>query len=181
MNRPSYFVILSLCVALLAVSGCGESGDAESKSPGSENTLPASLFLAEAPTGIAPIATLKETVEEGDAVTVKVVVGGANKLFVADRAVMTVIDAAEMNPCIAPGHTCATPWDYCCTPPDKRLLHMASVQILGADGRPLAVDLENVDKVKPLSTLIIQGNVGPRADKNSLVIQAQGIFVEPQG
>lgn len=178
MSHRSYFVALLLCAALLAVSGCGSSDDAESSNSGAQTSLPASLFLTTAPTGVTPIATLKETAQEGDAVTIKAVVGGTTKTFVANRAVMTVIDAALANPCIAEGHQCATPWDYCCTPPEQRLVHMASVQIVDAGKRPLAVDLGTLDEVQPMSTLVIEGTVGPRPDQETLVIHASGIFVE---
>jgi len=178
MNTRSRFAPLILCALLLAASGCQKSDDGESQS---RVDLPESLFLAEAPTGVAAVATLKETAQEGDAVTIRAVVGGTLKTFVADRAVMTVIDEAVTNPCLAEGHNCAAPWDYCCTPPEQRLQHMASVRIVDAGGRPLAVDLKGVDQVRPLSTLIIQGTVGPRPDPATLVIHANGIFVESQG
>jgi hypothetical protein len=181
MKKQSNFFTFILCFALLAASGCGKSDDAGAEGAVADTSLPASLFLAEAPVDVAPISMLKDTVEEGDTVTIRAVVGGAKKAFVAGRAVMTVIDVAVVNPCTADDDHCPTPWDYCCTPPEERLLHMASVQIVDAENRPLAVDLSTIEQVKPLSTLIIQGTVGPRPDQASLVIHAQGIFVESQG
>jgi len=178
MNKRSHLIVATLCVALLAVSGCQKSNESESTSSGADSGLPASLFLAEAPTGVAPIATLKETAREGDTVTVRAIVGGKLKAYVTDRAVMTVIDVSVDNPCVSDDDHCHTPWDYCCNAPEERLENMASVQIVDADGRPLAVDLGGIEQVSPLNTLIIQGTVGPRPDETTLVIHATGIYVE---
>jgi hypothetical protein len=139
--------------------------------------LPASLFLDVAPEGITPIVSLKASAKEGDAVVIKAVVGGRRQTFVTNRAVMTVIDATLGNPCTAEGHHCATPWDYCCTPPEQLLPNLASVQILGPDARALVIDLNTVADLKPMSVLVIQGTVGPRADDTTLIINATGIFV----
>ena len=114
MNKRSHLIVATLCVALLAVSGCQKSNESESTSSGADSGLPASLFLAEAPTGVAPIATLKETAREGDTVTVRAIVGGKLKAYVTDRAVMTVIDVSVDNPCVSDDDHCHTPWDYCC-------------------------------------------------------------------
>lgn len=177
MKKQSHLAPVLVCVALVAFAGCQKSDDTKIETAGDQG-LPADLFLATAPSGVVPIATLKEAAKEGDTVTIQAVVGGTQKTYVADRAVMTVIDASLANPCTAPGHTCDTPWDYCCAAPEVRLENMASVWIVGADNRPLAIDLETVDQIKPMSVLTITGTVGPRADRESLVIQADGIYVE---
>lgn len=179
-NKLDQIICVLLVLSMTVFMGCRKSGDAESAV--SDASLPDSLFLATAPTGVTPIATLKASAQEGDAVTIKAVVGGRKDLFVANRAVMTVIDATIDNPCTAEGHSCSTPWDYCCTPSGQLLPQMATVHILGDDSRPLTIDLESVSQFKPLNTLVIQGTVGPRADNATLVIHATGIFdASPQG
>jgi len=174
----NHVICLLLVFGLTVFMGCRKSGDAPSAV--SDASLPASLFLAAAPEGVTSIAALKASAQEGDTVAVKAVVGGRKDLFVANRAVMTVIDASIDNPCTAPGHSCATPWDYCCTPSGQLLPQMATVHILGDDSRPLTIDLESVSQFKPLNTLVIQGTVGPRADNATLVIHATGIFIASQ-
>ena len=171
--------LMLLGAALVLATGCGKSDDNASSDSGSD-TLPASLMLAEAPTGVQSIADLKASSKEGDTVVIKAVVGGRKNVFVANRAVMTVIDASVTNPCISEDDHCSTPWDYCCTPPNELLPQLATVQILGDDGRPLAVDLSGMDSFKPLNTLVIQGTVGPRDDAAVLVIQASGVYVDAQ-
>ncbi len=169
---------VALLVSLAVLGGCRKSSDSQSDT--SAATLPASLFVSTAPGGAESIASLKADAQEGDTVTIKAVVGGRKNTYVTNRAVMTVIDASVPNPCVGTDDHCPTPWDYCCTPSDQLLPQMASVQILGADNRPLALDLAAVNELKPLNTLIIQGTVGPRPDNNSLVIHATGIFVAAQ-
>lgn len=178
--RNTKIGITLFCTILFVVWGCKKSDDTQAQNSPTANSLPASLFLAAAPAGITPVADLKANAKEGDNVTIKVVVGGRKTVFVANRAVMTVIDASVENPCTAPGHSCPMPWDYCCTPTDQLMAHMASVQIVDADARPLSLDLSNVEKLKPLSVLVVQGTVGPRPDNTNLVINATGIFVEQQ-
>ena len=159
----------------LTIFGCRDSSEPQAGT--SSAALPESLFLTTEPTGIQSISSLKSDAQEGDTVVIKAVVGGRKKVYVNNRAVMTVIDAALDNPCTGEDDHCVTPWDYCCTPAEQLLLHMASVQILGSDNRPLAVDLSTEENLKPLTTLVIHGTVGPRADQASLVLNATGIFV----
>ncbi len=166
-----------LGVALLLSPACRETEDTQSAGPSASSPLPASLFLDTAPEGITSIASLKTGAQEGDVVVIKAVVGGRKRAFVANRAVMTVIDATVDNPCTAEDDHCPTPWDYCCTPPEQLLPNLASVQILGPDARALTTDLNTVVDLKPMSVLVIQGTVGPRPDNTTLIINATGIFV----
>lgn len=179
MKRNVCYSVLT--VALLSsfsfmLFGCRDSNEPQQET--SSTVLPDSLFLDAAPAGVQPISSLKSNAREGDTVVVRAVIGGRSKVFVDNRAVMTVIDAGLDNPCTKEDDHCSTPWDYCCTPSDQLLPQMASVQILDSDHRPLAVDLSKIGNLKPLTTLVIQGSVAPRPDQNSLVINANGIFVE---
>ncbi|MFC1652281.1 hypothetical protein ACFL3F_01040 [Planctomycetota bacterium] len=178
MKRTSAVLTVTIAVTLSFTLGCRKSEEPQSNT--SVIALPSTLFLAKAPPDVTSIAALKSLAQEGDTVTIKAVVGGRLQAFVANRAVMTVIDATVDNPCTGKDDHCQTPWDYCCTPPDQLLPQMASVQILGADNRPLAVDLTTIEKLKPLNTLVIQGTVGPRPDEATLVIHTTGIFVAVQ-
>ncbi|MDH3582640.1 MAG: hypothetical protein OER86_00300 [Phycisphaerae bacterium] len=140
--------------------------------------LPASTFLTEAPSGAVPVSKLKASAKEGDEVTVRVVVGGRMKPFVADRAIMTVVDAGLANECVGPDAPCKTPWDYCCSAPEQLKPNLATVQIVDATGATMKVDLNASAKLKPAATVVVRGVVGPRPDPSALVINATGIFVE---
>jgi len=178
MKRKNH--ILLACV-LLTLIGCSDSDETANKSGGQGASLPETLFLATAPKGVQSITDLKATAKEGDAVTLRAIIGGRKETFVTSRAVMTVVAADVVNACLGEDDHCPTPWDYCCAPAEELLPNVATVQIVGADARPLALDLNNVDKLKPLTTVVIKGTVGPRTDTSSLVINATGIFVEAQG
>ena len=168
--------IALLSVTLFATFGCQNTDETSLQNAASTQELPASLFLAEASSGITPISLLKGSAQEGDTVTVKAVVGGRKQPFVANRAVMTVVDASIKNACLSEDDHCSTPWDYCCTPSEQLLQQTASVRIVDSENRPLSIDLNTMDQFKPLSTLVIQGIVGPRPDDSTLVINATGIF-----
>lgn len=173
--------VVSFTFVLLTLIGCADSDETDADSGGPSVSLPETLFLAAAPQGVQSMTDLKTNAKEGDEVSVRVVIGGRKDAFVANRAVMTVVAADVPNACVGEDDNCATPWDYCCAAPEKLVQSMATVQILGADARPLTVDLNGVTRLKPLTTVVIKGTVGPRTDPTSLVINATGIFVELQG
>ena len=150
-------VVLLSTICLFSLS-CRDSKDSQTET--SSAAIPDSLFLAAAPTGVQTVSSLKEKAKEGDEVVIKTVVGGREKVFVNNRAVMTVIDVAVENPCTKEDDHCATPWDYCCTPSEQLIPHLASVQIVGADNQPLTIDLNTVDKLKPMNVVVIQGPEG---------------------
>lgn len=170
--------------AVVALVGCGDGGakDAASKdgrgepSAGGESALDA-VLVAAAPGEAKSVADLKASAKEGDEVVMRVVIGGRVEPIVANRAVMTVVDASQFNNCLTEEDGCLTPWDYCCVAQEDLLRTSATVQLVDAQGRPLAIDLKPT-KLKPLATLVVKGKVGPRPDPQSLVVNASEIFVE---
>lgn len=178
-TKTNSLTLVALSVlGLICLGGCGESGG--SGDADASDTLPETLFVAQAPTGIQVISQLKADVKAGDEVVVKAVVGGRKNAFAASRAVMTVVDATLHNKCISDDDHCPMPWDYCCAPKEDLLPQTATVQITGTGTSPLRLDLTTVPQLKPLNTLIIKGTVGPRADTSTLVINATSIYVEDQ-
>ena len=183
MKRRSHNLLACVVLvtfALLTLNGCADSDESDAGSGGQSVSLPETLFLTAAPQDVQSITDLKANAKEGDEVVLKAVIGGRKDVFVANRAVMTVIGTDVTNGCLSEDDGCTTPWDYCCAPPEQLLEHLATVQILGPDARPLAVDLNRVGRLKPLTTVVIRGTVGPRTDPSSLVINATGIFVKHQ-
>ena len=181
--QPQAFTVAMLagCVVLV-LAGCDQgtpapSGESDETMLQSA-TLPSGLLLAEAPTGAKTVAELKESAKDGDQVVMHVVVGGREKPIVDNRAVMTVVDAAMKNQCTLPGDSCTTPWDYCCASPKQLKPNLATVQIVNDDGDPLAIDLAKVSGIKPLAVLVVKGEVGPRPDPGTLIVNATGFFVE---
>ncbi len=171
-------LIALLMLSLTFLNGCSKSEDSQAEDTSTDSTLPETLFLAQVPTGIQTISQLKEDVEAGDEVVVRAVIGGRKNAFVANRAVMTVVDATLANKCLGEDDHCSTPWDYCCAPAEELLPEMATIRITGSGTNPLKIDLSSISQLKPLNTLVIKGTVGPRPDKSTLVINATGIFAE---
>ncbi len=181
MSKPITLTLIALSIlGLTCLHGCSKSDDSNGEAAITNDTLPETLFLAQVPTGIQSISKLKEGVKAGDEVVIKAIVGGRKNAFVANRAVMTVVDATLFNKCLAEDDHCVTPWDYCCAPAEDLSPAMATVQITGTGTSALRVDLSLVNQLKPLNTLVIKGTVGPRPDESTLVINATGIFVEHQ-
>jgi len=157
-----------------AASGAGEAGETVAAA-----TLPASLFLAEAPEGAVPITELKETASEGDEVVVRAVIGGRVDPIVSGRASAAIVDAGLENICVSDDDHCPTPWDYCCAPRDALTANLATMQVLDDTGRVLAADMSK--QLPPLSTVTLRGVVGPRPDSQVLTIAATGVYVEAAG
>ena len=181
LNRSLSILGLLVIVVftITTMIGCGGSDEAD---PGAATpvaaSLPAGLFLTASPGEPIPIEEFRSSAQPDDEVIVRVVVGGEVEVFVANRALVKVIDAGIENPCLVEGHDCPTPWDYCCTPADEKQPHRAAVKIVDASGKTLPVDLKSSGHFKELDILVIKGVVAPGSDENNLVINASGIFVE---
>ena len=172
--------LTTVLAAGLAACGGDEAapaGGGGKAPPAATGSLPAGLLLAASPGEAVDVGALKATAKEGDTVVVRGRIGGVPP-FIAGIAAMTIADR-KLVPCseMSMEDGCKTPWDYCCAPQDELTANTATVQVVGADGRPLRADLTAAG-LAPLSTVVVTGKVGPRPDPKVLVIDAVGIFVE---
>ena len=175
--HPTRYAPASLLMALLLVlTAC--SGEEAAQQGGSTSQLPETVFLTEAPEGIQTIMSLKAIAKEGDEVIVRVIVGGTEDPIVKGRASAAIIDVSIENPCLGDDDHCPTPWDYCCTPLENRTANLATLRITDEAGKVLKAELE--PRIKPLTTLVVKGIVGPRPDEQVLTIDAQGIYIEAE-
>ncbi len=55
----------------------------------------------------------------------------------------------------------------------------ATIQLLDGNGKVLAQDIKGVGGLKELSRVVVAGTVAPEATPESLVINAQAIYVIP--
>ena len=178
MNR---LTIATVCFSLVAITlaGCGDEPQttAGPKKPAASavGPLPASAITAEKPGEPTLIKDLKASAKEGDSVVVRVVIGGRAEPYVAERAIMTVVDASIEKSCDY--DECSTPWDYCCTAPEELKPHLATVQIVDAEGYPLKADLSGA-AFKPFDTIVVAGTVAARPDKQTLIINTKSVYVE---
>jgi hypothetical protein len=155
-------------------AGCGETKTEPAASHLSG--LPASVVATAEPSGARDVAEVKVNGKEGDVVTVRGVVGGDVKPIVGGLAVFTIGDVKGLSLCTGPGETCKTPWDACCMEPAAKAANTLTVEVLGADGRPLAADV-GASGVKPMATVVVTGKIGPRPDPKVLVVDATSVFV----
>jgi len=189
-NFPSrlpgvYAGLVAAAVLVASATGCEDRGAVQSgsnpsaQSASAPEALPAGFVLSEAPTGAKDVVALKKDAKPGDEVVLRGRVGGSPSPFVDGRASMQVIDKA-LKAC-GEGTAmdeCKTPWDYCCDDPKEVAAHSASVQVVGADGKPLRAGLKGVGGLKPLSEVTVRGTVAKGADSGVLVVNATGIHVK---
>ena len=173
-------LLLSVILIGVMVVGCDKpsANQTTTSQRGSTEPLPSGLFLTQAPEKAAELIATRETAKDGDAVVVRARVGGRQDPFSADRAVMTVADTSLLSCDKMPGDTCETPWDYCCDDPASLAKAIASVQVVGSDGKPLRATLKNVSGIAPLKEVVIVGTLRKSPDGKAATINANGIFVK---
>ena len=181
--------MFSFLVIIIATTGGCDSG---SKTPPPSNPsggtagtgpeLPESLFLKTAPENAKNVGESLTSAKPGDLIVIRGVIGGSEDPFVSHRAIMTIADR-KLKSCADMGDEdhCKTPWDYCCEPRDSLKANLATVQVVGADGKVVKTDLKGQGGLEGLRKVVIAGKVAQESSKDSLVINATGVFVEPKG
>lgn len=168
-------------VALAALAGCEQSstetggtttGAASGSAAGAAS--PAWL-LTSAPADTVDVSAAKASASEGDQIAVRGRIGGRSDPMSADSAVFVVMDPAIPSCADNPGDTCATPWDYCCEPQEVITANAATIQLVGEDGAPLAIDLRK-HGIEPLDEVIAVGTVAARPSEQTLIIKATGLY-----
>jgi len=182
MNRCIDAVVLVAVAAGWMAIGCGRDPNAvEQRSATSARTrvaaLPAGLFVDEAPSGGRSVADLKADKRATGEVVIHGRIGGRKQPFVDGAAVFLLADAGMKSCAELHGDACRTPWDYCCEPRESLAAKTATIQIVGADGKPLRADLAGQQGMSPLAELTIAGEVAQR-DGGTLVINARTIHVK---
>lgn len=140
--------------------------------------IPATVFVQEAPKDAKDVAALKKTAKKGDTVVMKAKVGGRAEPFVKNRAIFMVADRALKSCDEIPGDTCPKPWDYCCETPESKKANMATVQFVGADGKPIKTGAQSAGGLEPLALVVVEGVVSEIDDKGTFVVDARKVFVE---
>jgi hypothetical protein len=159
--------------------GDGAGGDAGAKPAAvTAAALPADLFVDAPPADAKAVTDVKASAKAGDHVVVRGRVGGSRQPFVDGRAVFTIVDASLPTCADHPNDGCKTPWDYCCEPKDKLFANSATIQVRGADGKPLAVDLGRIGRIKAMDRIVVAGVVREKSDAGVLVVEAEAIGVE---
>ena len=179
MTLISRFVRLS-SIALLALSGCGDSPSSTAKPPAAATTsLPAGLLTTSEPVGALKVIEARASAKSGERVVIIGRIGGSRNPFVKNRGIFTIVDPT-LQSCVEMGDPdhCPRPWDYCCE--DKSTLKngMATIELLGADGKPLAMSLDVTGDLKSLMLVAVEGTLLP-SQGESFVVRADKIYKFP--
>lgn len=168
-----------LLVSSLAATACSDAQPTVEVTPTPGAALPDGFVLSASPGEATGVAGTKSAAKEGDTVTVRGRIGGNAKPLVAGRASFLLADTETIVACDKmPGDDhCEVPWDYCCEDKAKIKDGTITVQVVGADGRPLATDLTSVPGVEAGAYVVVTGRVGPRPNQDVLVLDATGLFV----
>jgi len=138
--------------------------------------IPDGIWLASVPADAKAVAEVKKSAAAGQEVVLTGRIGGRKDPFVSGRAMFMLSDRSI--PACNEKHNdgCPTPWDYCCEPKETVLGGTLTVQIVGADGKPLKTGLEGARGLRPMAEVVVRGKaVGTGSE---MVIEATGIYVK---
>ncbi|MFN5578874.1 MAG: hypothetical protein ACK49X_04565 [Akkermansiaceae bacterium] len=163
-------------IAMLSLHACKpkeSASDAETQAP---DPVLAAYFVTETLPDAQSIHIARTTAKPGDAITLKGEVIGREKVFVDGRAAFILGDPEKLTSCDKnPGDACETPWDACCDSKEVKKIAIASIQILGEDGRVMARELKGVNNLKELSSITVSGVVDQSSKEDNFVINAKQI------
>ncbi len=171
MNRFALLALVGL--APLTLTACEKPAPSASATTGIDPE-PIAWLLTDAPADPVTVADIKPTAAEGDAVVLRARIGGRKDPITPGAGVFVVMDPTVPSCDQIPGDSCPTPWDYCCEPRDSLIANSATVQLVDAEGRPIAADLAAAG-LGPLDEIVIVGTVAERASPQALMIRATGV------
>ncbi len=171
---------LFLATAVLLAS-CGKKEATVTAPTVSAPSAALSAVLAAAPKGeTKSIHLIRTTAKPGDEITISGKIMGNEKPFVEGRAAFILGDPEVLTPCNAnPDDKCSTPWDACCDSPEDKKRGIATIQIVGADGRVLKETVEGIGGLENLATVTVSGKVAEGSSPDALIISAAAIRARP--
>jgi hypothetical protein len=164
-------ITFAIGVFAIAVFISGVVG-AQTKQSQSSAGLPSDLFVKALPENPVDVGEARKTAQQGQQIVIKGRIGGVPNPF-ADKYAIFVLSDLTLLACV---DECSTPWDYCCTPREKILANVATVQVVDGKGKPLNVSVKGVNGLNPLSEVVVRGLVA-KQDGKTLIVNAQNIFV----
>jgi len=165
---------LTLIGLSFLVVGC-ESSEVPSD-PGQGYAATESEYLVDSePADAMPVGEARESIADGEDVTLVGLIGGSSDPFVDGLAAFTIVDP-KVRYCAA-DEGCTTPWDYCCTQ-DQVKDNIATVKVVDEAGQPVVHGARELLGVKELSTVVVKGKA-QRDDQGNLTVSANQVFVRP--
>jgi hypothetical protein len=151
-----------------------KSGDAAAANS-QEQGLAAVIVKAE-PDNAITVIKARDTAKPGNLITVTGKISGSRSPFTEGFASFVLSDDALETCDEIPGDSCKTPWDACCESPAKINAMRISVQVLGANGRPVAQEIKGIGGLKELDKVTLVGTVDESSTKENLIVNATKIY-----
>lgn len=176
--------ITTTIVLSAALLGC-DGKTTEQTAPANEPTttqaptgIPAETYLAERPADALDLVEIKKTAKTGDTVVFLARVGGRVKPFTENQAIFVAADPSLLScELMSDDDHCSMPWDYCCESRDALRNGMATIRILGSDGRPIGASAEGSGGLEAAKFIVVQGTVSDRNDEGLFIVDADRIWV----
>lgn len=138
------------------------------------------VFSDEPAEGAVDIHEARVSAKPGEEITLRGRVMGRVSPFVDGRAAFVLGDPTLLTPCNEkPDDSCPTPWDVCCDSAEAKRKGVATIQVVGDDGRVVAESIRDVNGLVELSTLTVRGRVADGSSEEALVVNAESIHVHP--
>ena len=163
---------------LIGVAGCDSGSKPETAATAPAEALPAGLIVTEAPADAKGVAEVRKTAADGEQVVVRGRIAGQEEPFTEGRAQFQLVDAGVKSCAEMEGENCPTPWDMCCENPKEVAASSVTVQVLGAQGRPVKAPLKGVGGMKPLSEVSVKGTLRKSADGKAFTVEAKELYVK---
>lgn len=172
--------IITAAFAAFALISCEKPESETTATTQTTATDPAlaKFFTDEEMADAQAIHTARTTAKPGDEITLKGEVMGRETVFTEGRASFILGDPEKLTTCDKiPGDKCETPWDACCDSSELKRVGLASIQIVGEDGRVLEGNLKGTKGIKELSSVTVTGTVAPQSTEDALIVNATKIHV----
>ena len=186
MARINAVRVMALVLgSTVLVAGCDDpkaqsgapSPQAATPAAGAEG-LPAGLLATQAPADAKSIAEVRGSGTDGQEVVLVGRIAGSEEPFTAGRAQFQLVDLAIKSCAEIEGDGCPTPWDMCCEEKGNIVQNSVTVQVVGADGRPLKSELKGVGGLKPLSEVSVKGKLHKSEDGKVVTVDATELYVK---
>lgn len=171
-------LMMSSCLLLLSVS-CSEDKQATQSPEMKGQDQLAGVLLDAAPEEARAITEVRQSAQAGESVTFSGALLGDAEIFSEGLALMRVGDPGKLAPC-PPEEGCETPWDACCDDYDVKKASIITVQVLDESGTPYRSTLRGLGGMKELDAVTVVGTVAEGSNADNMVVNATGIYVEPQ-
>jgi len=171
-------IMLLTSVALLGCEGEGNETANKNTTTNATAGIPATIFMANRPANVKNLVEVKKNAKVGDQVTFLARIGGRAKPFVEEHAIFVVADPSlESCDLLADEDHCPVPWDYCCENGTLLRNGMATIRIIGKDGRALGVNAKGAGGLQASKFIIVQSTVSNRNDNGLFIVDADRIWV----